>query len=405
MLDYPADQSDTSCTHQGRGIDRMTTGKSTFRIGLRKTSADTPSIDGTNRRSVSTRLASATAVFLILCTVSAQSGWIDDHLAARDACGPNFPGLNDLVTRGGPGVLFGRRMEDWTQADLDALPAAFKRCQRTATERGAQIYPSEATDGIVAAVHRAWSERDRRNVHDEAVAKEAEAAARRAGALASEERDRTLERKRVAAFERRAALEQANQAIARAEAEAAEATAKREIDEARGRAARAEVEARQVVAAAEIARRTADEQSVGVAEPPPGSAPGAQTGEGARGPEPERRSVQRGGGDGRDAERPTIGKGDPTPPRLRIGQDARVIVGFMACPTVGDLTQVKSFALASGDALAAAKYGHAHGCEGLEEGTLGRAEDFSVLANATCLRPQGEPTCLWLPTPFLAPIR
>lgn len=131
------------------------------------------------------RLFSATGHIPALCLMAtlglaaslapAQAGWIDDTLLASNVCEPSFPGVEYLLTGPGQQDLLGRPARDWTQADLDALPAALRACDRASAAQGGVRDLSGFLNGFVAVVHQAWAERDAQRAIEQAKARQAAA--------------------------------------------------------------------------------------------------------------------------------------------------------------------------------------------------------------------------------------
>jgi hypothetical protein len=87
---------------------------------------------------------------------------------------------------------------------------------------------------------------------------------------------------------------------------------------------------------------------------------------------------------------------------VTIGKPRKVYIGFIGCKTKDNLSKIKSLFHAD-DRVAMVKFAtsKAPDCQAIKVGTVGMVEGLSAWSGDSCLRPEGEPECFWLPTNFL----
>jgi hypothetical protein len=88
---------------------------------------------------------------------------------------------------------------------------------------------------------------------------------------------------------------------------------------------------------------------------------------------------------------------DDAEKRPLVGEWA-VAVGIMTSTACHSLDDLKRFyvLLRSGDTLAALTFAGSKNCTIVKVDTEVMVEDYSVLSGALCVRPRGEPDCLWM---------
>jgi hypothetical protein len=86
---------------------------------------------------------------------------------------------------------------------------------------------------------------------------------------------------------------------------------------------------------------------------------------------------------------------------IASGKRAAVRVGWVGCSAIDDYRRVIQLAVRQRDVNAAAAYSSTHDCRPLNVGESGFVEDTSALSQAACVRPNGVPTCYWMPFDYL----